>query len=170
MKVLVVYLSQTGNTKKIADAIEQEASEKNDVEMKKLDEVDPTALAEFECVFVGSPIHAGTIAKEVAAFIGKIPESSNIKLAGFITHAAQAYPKQSLEEMSRPFEEVCKGKGLEYKGCFNCQGYLADFMHEAVQKMQKVDDDAWAQNVKQMTGHPNTDDEALAKAFVKTIC
>ncbi len=59
-------------------------------------------------------------------------ESLDIKLAGFITHAAQAYPQQSLDEMSLPFEKVCKDKGLEYKGCFNCQGYLADFMHEAV--------------------------------------
>ncbi len=169
MKVLVTYFSQTGNTEKVANAIYLEASQGNEAELKKLAEIDPDSLAEFDCVFVGSPIHAGSIAKEVDAFLEKIPGSLNIKLAGFITHAAKAYPQQSLEDMSQPFEKVSKDKGLTYKGCFNCQGYLADFMHDAVQKMRKVDDATWAENVKQMTGHPNTDDEVLAKAFAKEI-
>ncbi len=167
MKVLITYLSQTGNTEKIANAICQEASQGNEAQIKKLDEVDPGSVSEFDYVFVGSPIHAGTIAKEVDDFLQKIPESNEVKLAGFITHAAKAYPKQSLDEMSVSFENNCKEKGFEYKGCFNCQGYLADFMHDAVQKMQKADDEAWADNVKQMAGHPNSDDESQAREFVK---
>ena len=67
------------------------------------------------------------------------------------------------------FFEVCKEKEMEYLGCFSCQGYLADFMHEAVQKMQKVDDEEWQKKVKQMTGHPNADDKADAKAFVREL-
>lgn len=169
MKVLVAYFSQTGNTGKIAQAIYQEVSQANDAEIKKLGDVDPESLSEYACVFVGSPIHAGKIAKEVADVLETIPSASTIKLAGFITHAASAYPRQTIDDMSAPFEKACKDKGLTYKGCFNCQGYLADFMHEAVQKMQKADDDAWAEKIKQMTGHPNAEDEEKAKAFARSV-
>ena len=70
--------------------------------------------------------------------------------------------------MTEPFVDVCRDKGMKYKGCFSCQVYLADFMHEAVQQMQKVDDEEWKEKVKQMTGHPNANDEANAKAFAKS--
>ena len=42
-------------------------------------------------------------------------------------------------------------------------------MHEAVQKMQGVADEAWKEKVKQMTGHPNADDIAAAKAFARSL-
>jgi len=168
MKVLVLYFGQTGNTEKIASAIYEEASLANDAVMKKLDEVDPGSLNEYDQMFIGSPIHAGSIANEIKEFFSKLPGLSKIKLAGFITHAAPAYPQQTLEQMIQPFVEVCEDKEMEYKGCFNCQGYLADFMHEAVQKMQNVDDEEWKEKIKQMTGHPNDDDEADAKVFARS--
>jgi flavodoxin I len=169
MKALVTYFSQTGNTEKIAKAICDAASESNEAELKNMTELDPGALSAVDVVFVGSPIHAANIAKEVGEFLGGIPESSNLKLAGFITHAGAVYPPQDLEAMAQPFSNACQEKGIDYKGCFNCQGYLGDFMHEAVQKMQNLTDDEWAENVKQMTGHPDADDEANAKAFAKSV-
>jgi len=169
MKVLVTYFSQTGNTEKIAKAICDAAAESNEAELKNMTELDPDALKAVDVVFVGSPIHAANIAKEVGEFLGGLPEASNLTLAGFITHAGAVYPPQDLEAMAQPFSNACQEKGIDYKGCFNCQGYLGDFMHEAVQKMQNLTDDEWAENVKQMTGHPDADDEANAKAFAKSV-
>jgi hypothetical protein len=91
-----------------------------------------------------------------------------LRIAGFVTHAATAYPKQTLDQMTQPFADVCNDKGMKYVGCFNCQGYLADFMHEAVKKMQKASDEEWQDKIKRMTGHPNADDEADAKAFARS--
>ena len=169
MKVLVTFFSQTGNTEKIGKAIFEAASQTADAELQKLEAVSPDALAGYDVVFIGSPIHAAGIAKEVNDFLGELPESSALKLAGFITHAGPAYPQQELSQMTQPFSEACGKKGIGYKGCFNCQGYLADFMHEAVQKMQNVDDDTWAEKVKQMTGHPDDDDLAKARDFVQSV-
>ena len=169
MKIFIAYLSQTGNTEKIAKVIFDEASQENEVEMSKIEKVDPSSIKGYDFLFVGSPLHAANISGEISEFIKKLPASSGTKLAGFITHAAPAYPQQKLDTMSQPFKDVCAEKGMEYVGCFNCQGYLADFMHEAVQKMQKVDDETWAENVKQMTGHPNAEDEFKAKFFVKSL-
>ena len=169
MKVFIAYFSQTGNTEKIAKAFLKEASQEHDVEMRKIEEIDPATLSGYDFIFIGSPIHAAKIAGEVNVFLDNLAPSSSKMLAGFITHAAPAYPEQQLALMSQPFKDACKAKGIEYRGCFNCQGYLADFMHEAVQKMSKVDDETWAENVKQMTGHPNPEDEFKAKFFVKSL-
>lgn len=167
MKVLIVYFSQTGNTEKIASAIHDEVSLSETADLKHLDNVDPGSLSDYEHVFIGSPIHAGTIAKEAQDFLEKFPRFPGLRLAGFITHAATAYPKQALEQMTQPFVDICRDKEMEYLGCFNCQGYLADFMHEAVQKMQNASDEEWREKVKRMTGHPNAKDEADAKAFAR---
>lgn len=168
MNVLVLYSSHTGNTEKIASAVYGEASQENNAVLKKLNEVDPNSLGEYDLVFIGSPINAGKIAEEVTAFLNNLPRLPNTKLAGFITHAAPAYPRQTLDQMTQPFADVCKVNNMEYKGCFSCQGYLADFMHEAVQKMQNATDEEWQEKVAQMTGHPNEDDEAEAKAFARS--
>jgi flavodoxin len=168
MKVLIIYLSQTGNTEKIASAIYEELSLSNKVILCKLDEVDPDSIDTYDQVFIGSPIHAGTIAKEIQDFLKKLPRLPGMRLAGFITHAATAYPKQTLEQMTQPFVDICRDKDMEYLGCFNCQGYLADFMHEAVQKMQNASNAEWQEKVKRMTGHPNANDEADAKTFART--
>ena len=168
MKVLIIYFSQTGNTEKIASAIYEEVSLSNEAVLNKLDDVDPDSLNTYDQVFIGSPIHAGTIAKEIQDFLQKLPALPKMRLAGFITHAATAYPKQTLEQMTQPFVDICKNNKMKYLGCFNCQGYLADFMHEAVQKMQKASDKEWQEKVKRMTGHPNADDEADARAFTRT--
>jgi flavodoxin len=165
MKAMIIYLSQTGNTEKIASAIYEEVSLSNETVLCKLDEVDPDSIDTYDQVFIGSPIHAGTIAKEIQDFLKKLPRLPGMRLAGFITHAATAYPKQTLEQMSQPFVDICRDKDMEYLGCFNCQGYLADFMHETVQKMQNASDEEWQEKVKRMTGHPNANDEADVKAF-----
>jgi len=167
MKVLIMYFSQTGNTEKIATAIYDAVSLSDTAELKHLDNVDHGSLSDYEHVFIGSPIHAGTIAKEIQDFLIKLPRLPGMRLAGFITHAATAYPEQTLEQMAQPFVDICRDKDMEYLGCFNCQGYLADFMHEAVQKMQNASNEEWQEKVERMTGHPNAKDETEAKAFAR---
>lgn len=169
MKILVTYFSQTGNTEKIANAIFKTASQENDADLKSLETVDASELLTYDLVFLGSPIHGGSVANDVKAFLDGAPNASGVKLAGFVTHAAPAYPKQALNTMIEPFESAGTDKGFDYVGSFNCQGYLADVMHEAVKKMQNANDADWQENVKQMTGHPNDDDVANAIAFAETI-
>jgi len=168
MNVLVTYASHTGNTEKIASAIFAEASLEHNAVLEKMKDVDPNSLDNYDVLFVGSPINAGSIVKEVSDFLDQLPALPKIKLAGFITHAAPAYPKQAIDQMTQPFVATCKANDMEYKGCFSCQGYLADFMHEAVQEMQKVSDQEWQKKVKQMTGHPDADDEEDARSFARS--
>ena len=141
IKFLEVILALHGvfHVIEFTSAIYEEVSLSREAVLKKLGDVDPGSLDAYDQMFIGSPIHAGTIAKEVQDFLEKLPQLPNMRLAGFITHAATAYPKQTLDQMTQPLVDICKAKKITYAGCFNCQGYLADFMHTAVQKMQEMD-------------------------------
>jgi len=169
MKVLVTYFSQSGNTEKIARAICEEADKASDADLKKLEELTPDMAAEYDCIFMGSPLHSGSLAAPVKECLAALKASSGQQMAGFITHMAPAYPEQDMEAFAEPMKTACKEKGIEYRGCFDCQGFLAEAMHEAVQKKLNLDDEKWAGMVKQMTGRPNQEDVDNAKAFVRKL-
>ena len=169
MKVLVTYFSQSGNTEKIAKAICEEAAQANTAELKKLENITPDDVAGYDFIFIGSPLHSGSLAAPVKECLGLLQASSGQKMAGFITHMAPAYPEQDMEAFADPIKTACQEKGIEYVGSFDCQGFLAEAMHAAVQKKLNMSDEQWAGMVKQMTGHPNEEDEGKAKAFAKTV-
>jgi len=169
MNVLVTYFSQSGNTEKIAKAICEQAAQTHDAQLKKLEDITPDEAAGYDCIFIGSPLHSGNLAAPVKECLSILNASSGQKLAGFITHMAPAYPEQDMAGFAEPMKAACKEKGIEYKGCFDCQGFLAEPMHGPVQKKLNLNDDQWAEMVDQMTGRPNQDDIAKAKAFVKGL-
>ena len=169
MKVLVTYFSQSGNTEKIAKAIYEQAIQDYKTELKKFEDITPNDVAGYDFIFIGSPLHSGSLAAPVKECLGVLKASSGQKMAGFITHMAPAYPEQDMEAFAEPIKATCKENGIEYKGCFDCQGFLAEAMHGAVQKKLNFDDDQWADMVKQMTGRPSEEDEGKAKAFAKTV-
>lgn len=169
MKVLVTYFSQSGNTEKIAKAIWEEASQTNEAGCKMLEDITPEGVAGYDLIFIGSPLHSGSLAAPVKECLGVLQASSGQKMAGFITHMAPAYPDQDMGTFTEPIKAACKEKGIEYVGCFDCQGFLAETMHAPVQKMLKMSDEQWADMVKQMTGRPNEEDVEKAKAFAREV-
>jgi flavodoxin I len=169
MKVLVTYFSQSGNTEKIAKAIFEEAAQDNKAELKKIEDISPGNVAGYDFIFIGSPLHSGSLAAPVKECLGYLQASSGQKMAGFITHFAPAYPDQDMDGFTEPIKAACKEKGIEYKGCFDCQGALIESLHEAVQKKLNLNDEQWAGMVKEMTGHPNEEDMAKAKACAKDV-
>jgi flavodoxin I len=169
MKVLVSYFSQSRNTKKIAKGIWEEASLANEADLKKLEDVGAEDFAGYDFIFIGSPLHAADLAAPVKEFLTNIQAGSDQKMAGFITHFAPAYPDQDMDGFTQPIQAVCKEKKIEYKGCFDCQGALAESMHEIVKKKLNASDEAWEDMLNQMTGRPNEEDVAKAKAFAKEV-
>jgi len=169
MKVLVTYFSQSGNTEKIAKAIYEEASQANEADLKKLEDITPAEVAGYDVVFIGSPLHSASLAAPVKECLGQLQASPGQKMAGFITHMAPAYPEQDMEAFADPIKVACKEKRIAYVGCFDCQGFLAEAMHAAVQKKLNMSDEQWANMVKKMTGHPDEEDIANAKACAKEV-
>lgn len=69
-KVLIVYDSLTGNTERMAKAVEQGAREADaDVRLKKADETELSDLEWADGIVVGSPTHFGTMSQKTNAFL-----------------------------------------------------------------------------------------------------
>jgi flavodoxin len=118
MKVLVAYMSQTGNTKKVAEAIFGEINDDKDI--KKIDEV--ASLEGYDLAFLGFPIHGEKVEKKVANLLTKhCTAGRNIAL--FVTHGSR---EGDAPELQRWLTE-CKQMASEANivGMFDCQGQLA---------------------------------------------
>ena len=68
-KILVAYLSQTGNTRHIAEAIHS-ALEREAV-LASIREVDSTDA--YDLIFIGFPVHSHSVPFPVEGFLKSIP-------------------------------------------------------------------------------------------------
>ena len=82
MKILVTYLTVSGNTKKVADAIFGVIDEENKIQ--PISEVND--IEGYDLTFIGSPMHDFELNKNVKEFIEKNGKGKNIAL--FVTHSS----------------------------------------------------------------------------------
>ena len=115
MKVLVAYMSQTGNTKKVAEAILQEVQ--GEKEIRPLIEID--SLEGYDIIFLGFPIHQGAPPEEARAFLEKHAAGKNVAL--FVTHSAPE-DFDGVEAWLANCRSAATGANLI--GVFDCQGEL----------------------------------------------
>jgi NAD(P)H dehydrogenase (quinone) len=65
-KILIIYYSRGGNTKKMAQLIaEGVKKEKIEPELKDVKDVDASNLLEYDGIVIGSPTYYGTMAAEI---------------------------------------------------------------------------------------------------------
>lgn len=65
-KVLIIYYTRSGNTEELAKLIEEGIkSEGVDSVLKKVQDVDPKEMLEYDGIVVGSPVYYGTMAAEI---------------------------------------------------------------------------------------------------------
>jgi menaquinone-dependent protoporphyrinogen IX oxidase len=69
MKALIVYFSQTGNTKQIAESIYEEISKHADADIASVRRVDLETLNQYDLLFVGAPCHSSDLALPVKGFL-----------------------------------------------------------------------------------------------------
>jgi flavodoxin len=121
MKAIVAYFSQTGNTRKVAEAIyEGIQCEK---EIKQLEEADN--INDYDLIFVGFPIQAFGPAQQGKDFLEN--RCQGRKVALFMTHASPE-DFESLPEWLAACRE--SAAGADVVGMFNCQGELDDALLE----------------------------------------
>jgi len=162
MKVLVSFVSWTGNTKRIAEAIFQGiAGEK---EIKPFEEI--TDTAPYDLVFVGFPIHGfGEPAEEAVHFLSE--RCVGKKVALFVTHAA---PEESA--YVPPWLEACKeaARSSHLLGLRDFQGQIA---LEQVDRMLQSSDPETLHLVKHVVhsslGQPDASRLAQAQTFAGEV-
>jgi len=169
MKVLIAYTSGTGNTEIIANAILRGLKDSHDADIVRIEEIKVEDTIIYDLVFLGSPIHVGGLSAVAKDFLKSIPESTRFKLAGFITHASGAYEKEGYDVGINTFSDMAKEKGIEYLGCFDCQGKLDPNLQPMIQKNKKVSDEEWAKSMSILDSHPDEEDEKEAYDFAVKV-
>ncbi len=160
MKVLVAYMSQTGNTKKVAEAIHGGIA--GDKEIKELKDVD--SLEGYDLSFLGFPIHAFGPAQEAEKFIQK--HSTGKKVALFVTHAAL-----ESSELLGDWLVKCRdaAAGAEILGLFNCQGELSQPVMDMLLKSDDPNMRSFGEQGPATKGQPDESRMEKAHEFAREI-
>ena len=160
MRALVTYLTRTGNTRRVAEAIFDEiAAEK---EIAPFSEA--ARLEDCDLLFVGFPIEQFGPAQPARAFLEEKCRGRRVAL--FVTHAApDGAPPLA------PWLAACKAAagGCELAGLFHCQGALAPQVAEALLESDDPQLRGFGEMAPSTLGHPDEDDLRKARAFAREM-
>jgi len=157
-KILVTYLSQTGNTKKIAEAIFEGLE--GDKTIKPMDEVQE--IEGYSLIFIGFPVHSHSVPYKIEGFLQKIPEGKKIAL--FSTHGSLPGGRLATEALEHAAVIASKAKVL---GTFSCRGKVSMATLEILSK--SPEHKAWAEMAPSSQTHPDEGDLEDAKSFAKWV-
>ena len=160
MKTLVAYMSSTGNTKKVAEAIfEVVPDEKVIKEVAALED-----LEGYDLVFFGFPIIAFGPNPDAKAFLEK--NASGKKLAMFITHGAL-----ETQDGLPDWLEKCRqaAAGAEIVGLFNCQGEVDPNIIDFLLKSDDPKMQEFGRRGPEAKGQPDDTRLERARAWAKEV-
>lgn len=179
MKILVGYFSETGNTKRIAEAIGEEAATcGHDVDIKTAGEITASALGAYDIVFLGSTCHSSDIAAPVKGVLKSIPKGSKFKLVGFATHSTfmpegGASQKEMYERWAgkcpATFETLSKKKRIDLLGFFHCQGAPSPQIEAFIRSRVIPDETQWNEYIQEARTHPTAEDIEAAREFTRNL-
>jgi flavodoxin len=160
MKVLVAYMSQTGNTRKVAEAIFGEIqAEKEIKELKDLD-----GLEGYDLYFVGFPMHAFGPAHAAKGFLEQHAAGKDIVL--FNTHAS-ADDDEVLQEWLGNCRAAAVGANVI--DLFHCQGEMSEQVADMMKKSGDSNMIAWAEGRDATLGQPDAARLERARVFAREI-
>jgi flavodoxin len=154
MKALVTYYSETGNTKKLAQAIYDALV--IDKEIKPVQEA--LTVEGYDLIFYGFPTQTHSVPPKAMSFITRLPKGQ--KIAFFSTHGSLRggiLPRQAFEHA------VSLAANVNVVGHFGCRGQVKTELIEALMKIPAHE--AWANEAQSAAGHPDEHDLADGKSF-----
>ena len=160
MKTLVAYVSQTGNTRKVAEAIYGEVT--GDKALSELSELDD--LEGFDLCFFGFPIIAFGPNVDAREFLEA--NCSGKRIALFITHAAPEDQEDVAEWLDK-----CRGaaEGAELMGVFDCQGELSEEIAAFLLKSDDARMRSFGERRGETLGQPDESRLERARSFAREI-
>ncbi len=160
MKTLVTYMTQTGNTKKIAEAIYGEIAGEKDIKDIK----DVNNFEAYDLVFVGFPVMQFNIPEKVSKFVKENVAGKNI--AFFMTHAV---PEgfEAIHSWTGSTKDIAASGN--YLGTFECQGELAQPIIDMLEKSDDPQMKEFAKIGPSTKGQPDASRVQKAKEFAKEI-
>jgi len=149
MDVTLIYFSQTGNTRKIANAMGDALRDsEHSVKTISFRETSPEEASVCDLFGVGSPCHSSHAPTPIKAFLGAIPNLNDKQVFVFATSSGA--PGKVLYDLT----SLLRGKGARVIGGFLARGEV----HHPAPHM-----------IGQFPGRPNEDDLARARQFAIAI-
>ena len=160
VKVLVAYMSKTGNTRKVAEAMFEVID--GEKEIKPIDEVD--TIEGYGVAFLGFPIHQEGPDKKAARLLEQHCTEGR-KVVLFITHAAPE-DNPELPPMLDKFRQAARG--AEIVGFFDCQGQLDKSTKRIMSMLPSAKLRRWARE-DNSAGQPDQARLDRARAFSRSV-
>ena len=161
MRTLVTYLSLTGNTRKVAEAIYGELPQPK--ELKELGQVDD--LSGYDLAFVGFPIHSSG-QPDLGAVDFLRQKAAGRRVAIFVTHAAtEDFP------LMAEWMESCRqaADGTKRVGIFHCQGALSEPQLAVMRSSPDPKVRDWADRAVHSAGQPDASRLEKARTFTREV-
>jgi len=159
MNILVAYLSDTGNTRKIAEAIHASLRHTR----KKLLAIDQAVdLESYDLIFCGFPVHHHSVPAKMVHFLHAIPQGKKIIL--FATHGALRGGEKAISAF---YAALSMLPGQTVIGTFGCRGQVKPQMIDIW--MDSPQHQAWAREAQSANGHPDAADIEDAREFAETM-
>ncbi len=158
MKTLVVYSSQTGNTKKLANAVYESLKEEKEI-FPVENAPDPK---NYDFIALGFWFKGGKPDPKSAEYLGKIGKGKRLFL--FATHGASPesdHAKNGIKNAGNLAHNV------EIIGSFTCQGEVNPKVMEKVKT--KPEPPVWINDAPAAAGHPDDNDINRIKEAVKNL-
>ena len=158
MKSLVVYSSQSKNTKKLADTIYETLEGEKDI--FPVDEAPSTKG--YDLIAVGFWLMGGKPDPKASEYLEKLGKDDCLFL--FATHGASA----GSDHVKKAIDHAIGLKNdAEIKGIFTCQGEVNPKVLEKVK--QKPEPPVWIGDAAQAVGHPNEEDLSALKKMITEL-
>ncbi len=160
MKTLVTYMTQTGNTQKIAEAIYDEIAGEKDIK----DINDISNLEGYDLVFVGFPVLQFNIPPNVSKFVSENVTGKDI--AFFMTHGV---PEgfEAIKSWTGSITDIAANGNI--LGTFDCQGKVAQPVLDMLEKSDDPEMKAFAEMAAVAKEKPDEASVQKAKEFAKEI-
>ncbi len=157
MKSLVVYSSQTGHTKMLAEAVFDALPDEK--EIHPVDEApDPRG---YDLIALGFWLKGGNPDPKSQEYLKKITQT---RLFLFATHGA----KPDSDHAKRAMETAKSlAQGAEIVGTFNCQGEVNPGLLEKVKTRPNPPE--WIDDADTAIGHPNENDIRRLKETIQEV-
>ena len=155
MKSLIVYSSQTENTKKLANVIYENLEGEKDI--CSVDQA--LSLEGYDRLFIGFWFQAGKPDPKTLEFLEKADKGLKIFL--FATHGA-AKGSDHVENAVNYARNLLKNAYIT--GVFTCQGEVNPKVLEKVK--QKPEPPVWIGDADDAVGHPNEEDCLALKKII----
>jgi flavorubredoxin len=126
VKVIVVYESKYGNTKRIAEAIIEGMNEVGGLEasLSELKEVDLKKVPDYDAILIGSPNHMGGPTRGIKGFIDKLGklQLKEKMFATFDTYLGKDFEKavkkieKQINEKVPRLKQIAPGLSIKVQG------------------------------------------------------